>query len=288
MTPVWRSEWILGSVLDVGGVEHHIPTTYLRAFVRAFVSGEIGTTLVGLSYNMTVGQYDSNKGSFMPAKILVFCNKKGGPGKTTLAMNIGATLAENAKVLVIDADSQQSAVKWADAANEDSPLPMVVMGYYQKKVHQAIKKVADQYDYILVDTPPSSLAVSTITRSALIVADLAIVPVAPSPLDVWETMSISELLAEINEIREAGGVNPLQARLVVNKLKTRTTLGAEIKDALDNLGIPVLDTSVHERECYKHAVLDGCSIYTLKAAGASGKAAAKEIRALTQEILNTL
>ncbi len=224
----------------------------------------------------------------MPAKILVFCNKKGGPGKTTLAMNIGATLAQNAKVLVIDADPQQSAVKWADAADEDSSLPMVVMGYYQEKVHQAIKKVADQYDYLLVDTPPSSLAVSTITRSALIVADLAIVPVVPSPLDVWETISISELLAEVNEVREAGGVNPLQARLAVNKLKTRTTLGAEIKEALDNLGIPVLDTSVHERECYKHAVLDGCSIHTLKAAGASGKAAAKEIRALTQEILNTL
>ena len=134
----------------------------------------------------------------MAAKILVFCNQKGGPGKTTLAINVAAALAERAQVLVIDADPQQSAVKWADAADQDSPLPMAVMGYYQEKVHQVIRKVVDQYDYILVDTPPSSVAVATITRNALIGADLAIVPVIPSPLDVWEAVSISELLTEIN------------------------------------------------------------------------------------------
>lgn len=224
----------------------------------------------------------------MAAKIIVFCNKKGGPGKTTLAMNIGATLAENGEVIIIDADPQQSAVKWNGAAPEDSPLPMTVLGYTHEKVHQAIRKVVDRYDYILVDTPPSSLAVSTITRSALIAADLALVPVIPSPLDIWEAMSIAELLDEINTTRESGKVDALEARLVVNKLKSRTTLGEEVKAALKNIGIPVLNSVIHEREAYKHAVVDGCTVHTLKGGGDGAKAASEEIRSLTKEIKKIL
>jgi len=193
-------------------------------------------------------------------------------------MNVGATLAEQAGVLVIDADPQQSAVKWHGAAPEGSPMPMAVMSYSQDKVHQAIRKVVDRYDYILVDTPPSSLAVSTITRSALIAADLVLVPVVPSPLDIWEAVSISELLHEINDLREAGSVEPLQARLLVSKFKPRTTLGAEVKEALGNVGVPVLGTVIHEREAYKHAVVDGCTVHTLKGGGDGAKAASEEIR----------
>jgi len=222
----------------------------------------------------------------MPAKVLVLCNKKGGVGKSTLAVNVGAALAKKGKVLIIDADPQQSATKWNDAAPEDAPLPMAVMGYPQEKVHQAIRKVMDQFDYILVDTPPSSLAVSTITRSALLGADLALVPVIPSPLDIWEAISIAELLEEINEIRESGGVTLLKSRLVVNRLKARTTLGGEVVDALGNLNIPMLSTMVHEREAYKHAVVEGCTVHDLK--GDAGRIASDEIIDLTREILKVL
>ena len=222
----------------------------------------------------------------MPAKVLVFCNKKGGVGKSTLTINVGAALAQNSRVLVIDADPQQSATKWNDAAPEDNPLPMAVMGYPQEKVHQAIRKVVDQFDYILVDTPPSSLAVSTITRSALIGADLAIVPVIPSPLDIWEAVSISELLEEISEVRESGGVSPLKSRLLISRHKARTVLGGEVAAALTSLNIPVFETTIREREAYKHAVLDGCSVHKVRSEG--GKQASIEIGQLTTEILEVL
>ena len=217
----------------------------------------------------------------MPAKIIVFCTPKGGAGKTTIAFNVAATL--KGKVLLLDADPQRSTLKWADAAPEDAPLPMVVMGYTGEKIHREIKKAVDQYHYILVDTPPSALAVSTVTRSALLAADLAVVPVIPSPLDIWEAVGIAELLSEINEIREAGGVESLKARLLINRLKSRTTFGREIKEALDNIGVPVLKTAIHEREAHKHAVLDGCSIHQVK--GAGGRAASDEIQRLTRELI---
>lgn len=216
------------------------------------------------------------------AKVIVVCNKKGGPGKTTICINIGATLAEKNSVLVIDADPQQSSLKWADTAEEDNPLPMAVMGYTQEKVHQAIRQQMENYDYILVDTPPSSLAVSTITRSALLVADLAVLPVIPSPLDIWETVSIGTLLSEINELREGNGVKALISRLLVNKLKAGTSLGEEIREALDEINVPTFKTTLHEREAYKHAALEGTSVHQIKTAG--GRAASEEIRTLTKEV----
>ena len=216
----------------------------------------------------------------MPAKIIVFCTPKGGAGKTTLALNVAATL--KGRTLLLDADPQQSALKWADVAPEDAPLPMVTLGYNGEKIHREIKKVIEQYDTIIIDTPPSALAVSTVARSALLAADLAIIPVVPSPLDIREAMKIADLLAEINEIRESGGVRQLESRLLINKLKSRTTFGLEVRDALNSIGIPVLEIAIHEREAHKHAALDGCSVHQVK--GAGGKAASEEIRNLTKAI----
>ena len=216
----------------------------------------------------------------MSAKIIVFCTPKGGAGKTTLAVNVAATL--KGKTLLLDADPQRSALKWADSAPEDTPLPMAVMAYTGEKIHREIKKVVVDYRFVLVDTPPSALATSTVTRSALLAADLAVVPVIPSPLDIWEAATIAELISEINDIRETGGVAPLVPRLAVNRLKPRTTFGREIREALDSIGIPVLKTAIHEREAHKHAAVDGCSVHQVR--GAGGRAAATEIEQLAREL----
>lgn len=219
-----------------------------------------------------------------PAKIIVFCTPKGGAGKTTLAFNVAATLS--GKTLLLDADPQRSALKWADGAPEDAPLPMAVMAYTGDKIHREIKKVVQDYRFVLVDTPPSALATSTVTRSALLAADLAVVPVIPSPLDIWEAATIAELIAEINDIREANGVEPLAARLAVNRLKPRTTFGNDVREALQDVGIPTLATAIHEREAYKHAVLDGCSVHQVM--GSGGRAAAAEMHQLTRELVRII
>jgi len=90
------------------------------------------------------------------------------------------------------------------------------------------------------------------------------------------------LIAEINELRESGGVEPLAARLCVNRLKPQTTFGKDVRGALEDVGLPVLKTAVHEREAYKHAVLDGCSVHGVR--GAGGRAAAEEIDQLAKEL----
>lgn len=211
--------------------------------------------------------------------IWIFCNVKCGSGKTTLAVNMAASL--KGRILLIDADPQQSALKWADSAPENQPLPMTVMGYSGKQIHREIQKVADQYDYVLVDTPPSGLAATSAVRSALLVADLAVVPVAPSPLDIRETLAMAEQIREISETR--GDDDPLQARLVVNRIRAGTLFGKEIEDALGEIGIPFCKTMVSEREAHKHAALEGVSVHQIHTPG--GQKAAQDMLTLAKELI---
>ena len=218
----------------------------------------------------------------MAAKIIVFCNVKGGPGKTTLSINVAATLAQKAKVVVVDADPQQSAVKYDSDAPDQGGLPMPVVGFPEEKVNHTLRKLIDDYDYIVVDTPPSGLAISSITQSALIPADLAVVPVGPSPLVIRETLPMSALFEEINALRETAGVALLESRLVINRYDARKTLNQQLDAALAHIPIPRLRTKVRDREAFNHAALDGCSIHQTRAWG--WKEASADIHALTAEI----
>jgi len=218
----------------------------------------------------------------MAAKIIVFCNVKGGPGKTTLVINVAATLARNAKVTVIDADPQQSAVKYDSDALDERGLPMPVVGYPKEKINQTLRKLIDDYEYILVDTPPSSLAISNITKSALIPADLAIVPVIPSPMVIRESLPMSALLEEINELRDSADAPPVESRLLINRYDSRKAFSKQISAALKHMPIKQMKTMVRDREAYNHAALDGCSVHETRASG--WKDASLDIRKLTTEI----
>lgn len=218
----------------------------------------------------------------MAARIIVFCNVKGGPGKTTLAINVAATLARDAKVVVVDADPQQSAVKYDSDAPDGKSLPMPVVGYPKEKINHTLRKLVDDYDYIVVDTPPSSLAVSNITRSALIPADLAVVPVNPSPMVIRETLLMGALFEEINDLRESAGAAMIATRLLINQYDPRKALNKQLPEALSNIPIKQMRTKVREREAFNHAALDGCSVHETRASG--WKDASEDIQMLTDEI----
>lgn len=215
-----------------------------------------------------------------PARVIAFVNQKGGPGKTTLAMHVAGELARGGgRVLVADADPQATATRWAAAAPEDAPFPAAVAGlnHAGQKLHRELLKYLIPYDYIVVDCPPS--AESNLTRSALLVADLAVVPVVPSPPDLWAGVAIGQVLAEVGALNDS-----LKSRLVVNRLKPRTRLGAHTPDLLRQYGIPVLEAQIGEREAYRHAAATGVTVGDLPRAGQ----AAAEIAALTDELLLVL
>lgn len=215
-----------------------------------------------------------------PARILAFVNQKGGPGKTTLAMHVAGELARAGdRVLVADADPQATATRWAAAAPDATPFPAAVagLGNAGEKLHRELKKYVAPYDWIVVDCPPS--AESNLTRSALLVADLAVVPVVPSPPDLWAGIAIRQVLQDVTVLN-----GQLQSRLLVNRRKAGTRLATHTLDLLPRYDIPVLQSQIGEREAFRHAAAGGVTVADLPRAG---KAAA-EIANLTQELLLVL
>jgi chromosome partitioning protein len=115
------------------------------------------------------------------------------------------------------------------------------------------------------------------TTQVLAVCDVALIPVQPSPLDIWATVYIE---AKVDEARRT---NPgLRAMLVINQLEPRTKLSQLTRQALAELALPVAATAIRRRVAYRSSVLDGRSVMDL---GRRGSAAAAEIGNLIQEVL---
>ena len=169
----------------------------------------------------------------MTAKIIAVVNQKGGAGKTTITMNLAGSLANRGhKVLVVDADPQGTATRWAASASEEKLFPASVIGLSaaNTKVHQEVKKFIGDYDWIIIDCPPA--ADSPIPQSALLIADLAIVPLIPSPLDMWAAVGIRKVIQNVASINET-----LQTRLVFNQYQSQTSLAKEAVEILLEFGI---------------------------------------------------
>lgn len=216
----------------------------------------------------------------MPAKIICFSNQKGGSGKTTTCCQVAGTLGNRGKkVLIIDADPQGTAVRWAASAPDDQPFPATVVGLGAagSKVHQQVKRFVDDYAFILIDCPPS--VESPHTQSALLIADLAICPLIPSPTDLWATTGFQKLVETVQPINEA-----LQARLLATMCQS-TTLTKNALEVLETFDIPLLKTRLGLRTAYRQSAAFGSVVVNQ---GHEARAAAVEINALLDELLQLL
>lgn len=217
----------------------------------------------------------------MAAKILAIVNQKGGSGKTTVSMQLAGALARRQnKVLVVDADPQGTATRWAASATDEEPFPASVVGLSaaSAKVHREVKKFIDDYDYIIIDCPPA--ADSPVPQSALLIADLALVPLIPSPLDMWAAVGIRQVIENVGDINES-----LQARLIINQCQPHTTLNQDISEILPEFGIKLAENTIRHRQVYRQSAVFGQTVHNL---GSKAKAAIKEVEQLTDEVLSIL
>ena len=174
--------------------------------------------------------------------IISFLNQKGGVGKTTLAVHTAAAFAmRGRKVLLIDADPQHSALDWTAAREESGLEPLfVTVGMPKPTIHKEVERLGEPYEVVVIDGPPR---VTDLARSAIMASDMVLVPVQPSPYDVWACHEVVTLLKDAAIYKAA-----LKYGFTINRKIVGTTLGRDVLGALAEYeGVPILPASVSQR-----------------------------------------
>lgn len=207
-------------------------------------------------------------------QVIAVLNQKGGAGKTTIATHLARVLQlGGADVLLVDSDPQGSARDWA-AVREDQPVP--VIGIDRPTIERDLKSIARK-DFVVIDGAPqaANLAVSAIKASNFI-----LIPVQPSPYDIWATADLVELVKQRIEVTDGR----LQAAFVVSRAIKGTKIGAEITEALSGYGLPVLNSRITQRVSYPGTAATGTTVCDAEPEGE----AAREMAALANEIKQLL
>ncbi|HER34508.1 ParA family partition ATPase [Guyparkeria sp.] len=208
-------------------------------------------------------------------KVIAVLNQKGGSGKTTIATHLARSLQlGGADVLLVDSDPQGSARDWS-AVREDNPV--TVVGIDRPTIDRDVRNVASKVDYVVVDGAPQA---ADLAVSAIKAADFILVPVQPSPYDIWATSDLVDLIQQRIEMTDGR----LKAAFVVSRAIKGTRVGSEVSDALAGYGLPVLSTRITQRVIYPGTAAGGTTV--LDAEPKSD--AACEIRDLTSEIKEAL
>jgi chromosome partitioning protein len=206
--------------------------------------------------------------------VIAVLNQKGGAGKTTIATHLARALQlSGATVLLVDSDPQGSARDWS-AVREDQPLSVV--GIDRPTIGRDLKSLAHT-DYVVIDGAPQA---ADLAVSAIKAADFILIPVQPSPYDIWATADLVELVKQRIEVTDG----KLQAAFVVSRAIKGTKIGAEVTGALADYGLPVLDARITQRVSYPGTAATGTTVLDTEPDGD----AAREVRALMKEVTRKL
>jgi chromosome partitioning protein len=170
---------------------------------------------------------------------LALVNTKGGVGKTTTAIYLAAGFSTHGRTLLVDCDPQQSAELWAETVDglpfEHRPLAVT-------DLPKRLPAVAVGYDHVVIDTPPGN---EPIIRSAVLAADVVLVPVTPSGLEVTRLRPTFELLAELEPQHAVG------AGVLLTKMRYSTNSARGVREVLEGeYGYPVMATEIPLLESY--------------------------------------
>ncbi|WP_085344854.1 ParA family partition ATPase [Vibrio sp. ArtGut-C1] len=208
-------------------------------------------------------------------KVIAVLNQKGGSGKTTIATHLARALQlDGSDVLLVDSDPQGSARDWA-AVREDHPL--TVVGIDRPTIDRDVKNIARKIEFVVIDGAPQA---ADLAVSAIKAADLVLIPVQPSPYDIWATAELVDLVKQRIEVTDGR----LQAAFVVSRAIKGTRIGGEVTEALAGYELPVLDARITQRVSYPGTAAAGITVLESEPNGD----AAAEVRALATEIKQML
>lgn len=203
--------------------------------------------------------------------IIAVMNQKGGVGKSTLSINLCATAAlEGLRPLLIDADVQQTSQDWASLRDGGTPFPIV--GMTRATLHTDAKALEADYDLIIIDGAPRNYSVA---RSAIIGADMVIIPVRPSPADLWASKETVDLVKEARELKPSHRA----AFLFTCRVK-RSRMNDRIRPSLESYGLPIMDAGTTLLQTYAETMIIGETVFE----GDKDGPAPAEMRAIWEEV----
>ena len=200
-------------------------------------------------------------------------NQKGGVGKTTLSIGIAAELArQGTRVLLIDADPQGSSLDWAAAREGDALFSIV--GLPRATIHKEIENLRQNYDHVVIDGPPR---VTDLARSAIMASDIVVIPVQPSPYDIWAADDVVKLIAEAMVYKEN-----LKSCFVINRKIVNTAIGRDVADVLGSYDLAVLNSTIAQRVIFAESAAQGKAIFEVD----KDSSAVGEVEAVVNELMS--
>ena len=189
--------------------------------------------------------------------IISVTSLKGGVGKSTVAQNLAVCFTHSQySVCIVDVDTNQSALRWSGLRDDNLPAVPVYGLTDGMELSKNIKHLNQSHEIVIIDGAPS---LSQVTSKIILLADLLIIPILPSGLDIWATEKFIDRYRDAEQQKE----ETIPAYFLINQNQT-TNLSREVKEVLEATGISVFNSSLRNRIAYREAVIKGLGVFEYK------------------------